>query len=90
LWAVEDFSASVAALGSSQVENVSGQLRSERASIRHPKLPQPGDMCHGPWHSRGLAAKFIMQTGQAVSFLRDWTRVIPVHPSGSSFGVRGN
>jgi hypothetical protein len=62
LWAVEDFSASVAALGSSQIERAIGQLLSERGIEPAPDVAAARETCamdHGA--AGGLRPKFIMR-----------------------------
>ncbi len=62
LWAVEDFSASVAALGSSQIESAIGQLLSKRGIEPARDVAAARETCamdHGA--AGGLRPKFIMR-----------------------------
>jgi hypothetical protein len=62
LWAVEDFSASVAVLGSSQIERAIGQLLSERGIQPASNVAAARETCamdHGA--AGGLRPKFIMR-----------------------------
>jgi Cysteine-rich secretory protein family len=62
LWAVEDFSASVAVLASSQIESAIGQLLSQRGIEPTPGVAAARETCamdHGA--AGGLRPKFIMR-----------------------------